>query len=368
MGGLVFNWFKVPTRDGRLMVSSPAARPLLLPRIAPAQIEGINSFYCRRQPVAFPLAGRLATLEALWSGRGNGLLPGYRLTFSLDGVAGTVTVVVPLIDAIVREVDPTLSFASLPPEIGGLVVEAALASEVEALEQLTGCRFSITAVRLDLRAFARPDPAALSCVIRADGLGSFRADLRVTPDAANRLTRLLDAENGKADAADDLVAPLSARVAVATISVEELKNLSPGDVVLVDEHCWPPTMAIAVIGEFLVACLERTDAGAAIAMSPVTGRGSPWEWSMDNVADQARKETNNSGPDDLPVKLVFEIGRVELTVREIRKLGVGTVVPLSRPVEDSLDVVANGRRIGRGSLVQIGESLGVRLTRLFDSG
>jgi flagellar motor switch/type III secretory pathway protein FliN len=29
-------------------------------------------------------------------------------------------------------------------------------------------------------------------------------------------------------------------------------------------------------------------------------------------------------------------------------------------------VVANGRRIGRGNLIQIGDSLGVRLARLFE--
>ncbi|MCL2715530.1 MAG: type III secretion system cytoplasmic ring protein SctQ [Alphaproteobacteria bacterium] len=363
----MLNWFKVHARDGKLMTSSLATKRPLLPRIAPAQIEGINRFYCRRQPVHFRLANRLATLEALWPRHGDGVMPGYRLSLTVDGVAGTITVVEPLIETIVREVDPTLSLSSLVPEIAGLLVEAALACEIDALEQLTGCRLSITSVRLDLRAFAGPDPSALSCMISVDGVGRSRADLRFSLEAATRLTQLLDASNGRVDAGDEMVAPLCARVAVATVSVEELINLSPGDVVLVDGHCWPPTMAIAVIGEFMVACMERTDAGATIAMSPVCGRGSPWEWSMDDVADQSRKEVNNGGPDDMPVKLVFEIGRVELTVREIRKLGVGTIVPLLRPVEDSLDVVANGRRIGRGSLVQIGESLGVRLTRLFDT-
>jgi type III secretion protein Q len=71
--------------------------------------------------------------------------------------------------------------------------------------------------------------------------------------------------------------------------------------------------------------------------------------------------------DDLPVKLVFELGRLELSLGEIRQLVPGALLPLARPLEESLDIVANGRRIGRGALVQLGDSLGVRITRLFDN-
>jgi len=33
-----------------------------------------------------------------------------------------------------------------------------------------------------------------------------------------------------------------------------------------------------------------------------------------------------------------------------------------------LDIVVNGHRIGRGSLVQLGDATGVRVTRLFGRG
>ena len=88
---------------------------------------------------------------------------------------------------------------------------------------------------------------------------------------------------------------------------------------------------------------------------------------MENVPDTAHGDVAESNLDDLPVKLVFELGRLDLSLREVRKLAPGAVVPLVRPIEESLDVIANGRRIGRGTLVQIGDSLGVRLTRLFEN-
>jgi type III secretion protein Q len=124
---------------------------------------------------------------------------------------------------------------------------------------------------------------------------------------------------------------------------------------------------VAVIAEHLVAAVELTAAGGQLVTAPMRGRGSAWEWSMENVSGKPSGDGEQNGVlDDLPVKLVFELGRVELSLREIRQLAPGAVVALARPLEESVDVVANGRRIGRGNLIQIGDSLGVRLARLFE--
>jgi type III secretion protein Q len=40
------------------------------------------------------------------------------------------------------------------------------------------------------------------------------------------------------------------------------------------------------------------------------------------------------------------------------------LLPLRRPLDEPLDIMANGRRLGRGTLVQIGESLGVRIVSI----
>ena len=72
--------------------------------------------------------------------------------------------------------------------------------------------------------------------------------------------------------------------------------------------------------------------------------------------------------DSLPVRVVFEMGRLEMSVGEVRQLAPGVMLPLARPLEDILDIVVNGQRIGRGSLVRVGEGLGVRVTRLQQDG
>jgi type III secretion protein Q len=181
------------------------------------------------------------------------------------------------------------------------------------------------------------------------------------------LARLLDQCAAPSNAAVELLpVPLCLRVAAATFAVAEIATLSPGDVVMPDQCCRPMRAALAVIAEHLVAPVDLSAAGAQIVAPSMPGRGSSWEWSMQNVADKADL-AQKSDLDDLPINLLFELGRLDLSLGEIRALGPGALLPLARPLDDSVDILANSRRIGRGALIQIGDSVGVRITRLFDN-
>jgi type III secretion protein Q len=76
----------------------------------------------------------------------------------------------------------------------------------------------------------------------------------------------------------------------------------------------------------------------------------------------------DSSLDEIPVDLVFEAGRVEMSVAEVDRLAPGTILQLDRTAEDAIDIVVNGRKIGRGGLVKVGEMLCVRVTRLNADG
>lgn len=67
---------------------------------------------------------------------------------------------------------------------------------------------------------------------------------------------------------------------------------------------------------------------------------------------------------ELPVQLACEFGRLELTLGELRTLDAGSVLPLKKPAQEAVDILVNGRRMGRGRLVEIGDSLGVQIVRL----
>ncbi len=366
-GGAVL---KVLENDGgpRRRPGAPSALAPALPKIAFAQLQLINRIYRRCSALDFRLVGRSATIAPAWPPPFGELSPRYRLDFTVDGVAGEAVLCGSVIDAITSAIDPRQSLVCLKPEHAGMLVEFALRDQLAALEHKLRCRLAIAAVCPEHHAPAGADPSVLTLMITVEGLGRSWCELRLACGAANKLVALFDQCAATQQRADDLPVTVCVRVAAATFSVGEISRLSPGDIVLVEQCCRQTHAAVAVIAEHLVAPIELTAAGGQFVTAPMPGRGSAWEWSMETMAGKPSGDGEQNGVlDDLPVKLVFELGRVDLSLREIRQLAPGAVVALARPLEDSVDVVANGRRIGRGHLIQIGDSLGVRLARLFEN-
>lgn len=67
---------------------------------------------------------------------------------------------------------------------------------------------------------------------------------------------------------------------------------------------------------------------------------------------------------DVSVPMVVEMGRVKVSAADIMGLRPGQVIELSRSPGDAVDLVVDGRRIGRGELVDIEGELGVRILDL----
>ena len=61
---------------------------------------------------------------------------------------------------------------------------------------------------------------------------------------------------------------------------------------------------------------------------------------------------------------MFQAGQVEMTAGEVQGLAPGVLVPIERRLEDVVDIIANGKRIGSGELVKAGDKLAVRVTKL----
>ena len=67
---------------------------------------------------------------------------------------------------------------------------------------------------------------------------------------------------------------------------------------------------------------------------------------------------------DMPVAVVVELGRVELSANEILCLNPGQLLELGRSPSDPIDLVVNGRLLAKGELVEIEGQLGVRIMSL----
>ena len=65
---------------------------------------------------------------------------------------------------------------------------------------------------------------------------------------------------------------------------------------------------------------------------------------------------------DIPVHISMEIGRTEISIRNLLKLNQGSVVELDRLAGEPMDVLVNGTLIARGEVVVVNEKFGLRLT------
>jgi type III secretion system YscQ/HrcQ family protein len=64
----------------------------------------------------------------------------------------------------------------------------------------------------------------------------------------------------------------------------------------------------------------------------------------------------------LPVRLHVVLGQVELSLAELNSLACNSILDLGRAKDDPVQLAANGRIIGSGTLVEIDGMLGVQIT------
>lgn len=67
---------------------------------------------------------------------------------------------------------------------------------------------------------------------------------------------------------------------------------------------------------------------------------------------------------DIPIAVVVELGRVQLTADEVIRLRSGQLIELGRSPTDPVDLVVNGKLLAKGELVEIEGALGVKLLNL----
>ena len=70
--------------------------------------------------------------------------------------------------------------------------------------------------------------------------------------------------------------------------------------------------------------------------------------------------------ENIDVMLTVEVGRTEITIRDLLRLNEGSVVELDRLAGDPLDIMVNNTKIAKGEVVMVGERFGVRFGEIVD--
>ena len=192
----------------------------------------------------------------------------------------------------------------------------------------------------------------------------------------------------------DLLNPalqLSVQCRPITITLADLRQMAPGDVLLLNagaqdlqrQHVYLALNDIAIPGWQAVLADNRLK----ISHAEVCAHGAnekikylePWSKVMKTEDHATTVNTNATAADgnesDLPVSgdlidglqvtLCIELARLTMPISSLRNLAVGQVFVTHQTVDgETVSIYCSGQRLGVGQLVAIGERLGVRITAL----
>jgi len=65
---------------------------------------------------------------------------------------------------------------------------------------------------------------------------------------------------------------------------------------------------------------------------------------------------------DIPLQISVEVGRSKILLRDLLKMGEGSVIELDKLAGEPLDLYVNSKLIAKGEAVMVGDKFGIRLT------
>lgn len=87
----------------------------------------------------------------------------------------------------------------------------------------------------------------------------------------------------------------------------------------------------------------------------------------DNDPNDFRSARDLDAVYDIPVQVSAVLGKAEMQVSQLLKLGRGAVVELDRKIGEAIDIYVNNRLVARGEVVVVEDRLGITMTEIIKS-
>lgn len=158
---------------------------------------------------------------------------------------------------------------------------------------------------------------------------------------------------------DDLPILMRLEVGALWLDASQLSSLVPGDAILMEQ---------SLPGEDRKLWLACGDSGLQVVveetrMTVLTAFRSGG-WVMPPHESRSDADSTLATIDHLPLRVVFDLGEMSMTLSQLRDLQVGQSIELGYPLPSVVRVRVNGALVGTGELVDIDGRLGVTLTAL----
>ncbi len=126
------------------------------------------------------------------------------------------------------------------------------------------------------------------------------------------------------------------------------------------------TVDVLVAGRVLFQAQPGEQGGRAAVCNPAAAnrmKERPKEFEMTEIPTRLSQE-NLRLLENIGVALTVEVGRTELTIRELLRLSEGSVVELNRMAGRPAGRLVNGTPIAKGEVVLVGDRFGIRFGQI----
>jgi len=127
-----------------------------------------------------------------------------------------------------------------------------------------------------------------------------------------------------------------------------------------EEEIWAEAVESETSDETQVSTPAQSGADA---FEDLSGNGSGPTANAPTMQDTNSEDSPNLEVVlDIPVMMTMEVGRTEISIRNLLQLNQGSVVELDRLAGEPLDVMINGTVIAHGEVVVVNDKYGIRMT------
>ena len=334
-----------------------------LPRLDTALARAFNRLHDRRTaPITLNVGGEDRVLRWVYDDT-VALAPLDAHRFRIGQHDGRIGFDLPALAALLGEARPE----RIPRPLRAVLLADALAACADALARATRLHFEwhpgdAAEPALDPAAALRfrIDATGWSGALQFDAPGALDA---LAPGLAGAAPPLPAAAN---DALSRLRLPLRFGIGCTRLRLAEVRGIVPGDIVAIEE--WRAAGAAVVV--------EAAPGGLAGPRFTALAEGSritiqqTREQTMNRPADPPPAATTLHAPelavdrlDAIEVTLRFEVGDLAISLGELRNVRAGHVFELGQPLNRGpVRIVAHGNLLGKGTLVAVGDRLGVRVS------
>lgn len=334
----------------------------LLPRLNPVLAKTLNRLYAGGSIFEFQLGA--AVWQVSWDPDPAPLAMPRRYHFLLGDAPGHL-VLDPLGE---RMLLGEKAADVVPPDLRNLLLADALEAVFPLIERHTGQPFEfVTSEDQSVLAAAPQDAYAYLLLREQTSQTAYRCAIQF--DDARHFDLLCPQTRPQPPHTGGdwswIPVPLGFRLGATTLKLAELVQIAPGDIVRID------TWRSAGKGIALTASLPGTAryaiAAHAVDTRIIVDRLEEKTLATSKTEDSTAERIHPDGLLDdieaLEVALSFELGTHSVTLGELRSLRPGHAIELAQPLQRSeIRILANGRSVGTGYLIALGDKLGIRVS------